>query len=137
MTTAVREYEREAPTASPLDRPPEQRGETDIRPAALAHVAERVGHEVPGVHGVQGNRILAIGSDDRRRIQATADVLSGRRVKLALTVGVDYPAPVRQTLDAVRAHVIERVEALTGYHVARLDLDVSELSRVKPRRRVL
>jgi len=134
--TAVRAYEPEAPTPSPLDRPPEERGETDIRPAALAHIAERVAREVPGVHGIQSNTLLGGGSDDERRIDASADVLSGRRVKVDLTVGVDYPGPVRATLDAVRAHVIERLEALTGYNVARLDLNVAELRRVKPRRRV-
>jgi uncharacterized alkaline shock family protein YloU len=133
--TAVRDYEPGGPTPSPVDRPPEQRGETDVKPAALAHIAERAAHEVPGVHGVEDNRML-VGSDGRRRIDASADMLSGRRVKLDMTVGIDYPGAVRATLDALRAHVIERVEALSGYDVARLDVDVAELRRVKPRRRV-
>jgi len=138
---AVQTYEPDAPTPSPLDRPAEERGETDISSAALAHIAEGVAQEVPGVHGVRSNGLLPIGSDDDRpadrHIRASADVLSRRRVNLQVTVGVDYPARVRWVLDALRRHIIERVEGLTGYDVARLDLEVAELRRVSPRRRVL
>jgi len=138
---AVHAYEPEAPTPSPLDRPPEQRGHTDISSTALAHLAEGVAQEVPGVHGVRSSGLLPVGSDDDRpgdrHIKASADVLSHRRVNLEVTAGLDYPARVRWVLDALRAHIIERVEELTGYDVARLDLEVSELRRIKPRSRVV
>jgi len=137
---AVETYEPDAPTPSPLDRPVEERGETDIQSSAFAHLAERTAHEVPGVHGVRGGGLPLIGSDgadEARHITASADVLPSRRVTIDLTVAVDYPAPVNRIVNELRTYVIEQIEAVTGYRVARLDIDVAELSRAAPRRRVV
>jgi uncharacterized alkaline shock family protein YloU len=136
---AVQTDERDAPIASPLDKPPEERGETDIRASAFAHMAERTALEVPGVHGVRTTTLPLVGSahDDDRNVEASADVLPNRKVKLELKVGIDYPAPVSRIVEELRTHVIERVEALTGYDVDRLDIDVAELGCVNPRRRVI
>ena len=55
-----------------------------------------------------------------------ADVAS-RQTAVELTISVCWPRSVRKVTDAVRAHVRERVRALTGYEVADVDIVVAEL----------
>ncbi|MEO5678856.1 MAG: Asp23/Gls24 family envelope stress response protein [Acidimicrobiales bacterium] len=48
-------------------------------------------------------------------------------VELDLTVGIDYPRPVRLVAEGVAAHVGRRVEELTGRPVGRLSVHVANL----------
>ncbi len=47
---------------------------------------------------------------------------------VALTLSITYPASVSQTTQAVRDRVRERVAALAGLPVARIDIDIPLLS---------
>ncbi|WP_018502085.1 Asp23/Gls24 family envelope stress response protein [Parafrankia discariae] len=61
------------------------------------------------------------------RPEVTARVVDGA-AWVSLTLSIAYPAPVSQTAQAVRDRVRERVAALAGLPVARIDIDIPLLS---------
>lgn len=91
-----------------------QRGLTTVADRAVGRIAARAAHEVAGVAGAT----------------ATARVTGG---VAALDVRLDlrYPAPVATTTAQVRAHLVERVGALTGLQVSVVDVSVAVLRTEK------
>ncbi|OHV46767.1 hypothetical protein BBK14_00330 [Parafrankia soli] len=61
------------------------------------------------------------------RPEATVRVVDGA-AWVSLTLSITYPASVSQTTQAVRDRVRERVAALAGLPVARIDIDIPLLS---------
>ncbi|WP_066068146.1 hypothetical protein [Frankia sp. EI5c] len=58
--------------------------------------------------------------------EVTAQVVDGA-ARVSLTLSVAYPAPVARTTEAVRSRVSERVAALAGLPVARIDIRILTL----------
>ncbi|MEX5707170.1 Asp23/Gls24 family envelope stress response protein [Parafrankia sp. FMc6] len=79
-------------------------------------------------HGY-GRRRPDTGHGDRPsgRPEATVRVVDGA-AWVSLTLSITYPASVSQTTQAVRDRVRERVAALAGLPVARIDIDIPLLS---------
>jgi len=48
-------------------------------------------------------------------------------VRLSMSFTVVYPAPIRETAEAVRGQVRERVAALAGLRVTHLDINIPAL----------
>jgi uncharacterized alkaline shock family protein YloU len=126
------------PLAEPGDR-----GDLTIGAGVVEKIAQRAALDVPGVGDVvsRGRARLFGGGG------ASADVTFGPApgsspgsdprpgtspgpagtARIELTLTVLYPAPAGQTSQAVRRRVVERVRALTGLAVQRVDITVTEL----------
>ncbi|ANZ39084.1 hypothetical protein BBK82_26420 [Lentzea guizhouensis] len=86
------------------------RGLTTVADRAVGRIASRAAHEVAGVAG------------------ATASAhVTGGVAALDVRLDLHYPTPVATTTAAVRAHLAERVGALTGLAVSVVDVSVAEL----------
>ncbi|KOV84524.1 hypothetical protein [Nocardia sp. NRRL S-836] len=87
-----------------------QRGTTTVADRAVGRIATRAAHEVAGVAA------------------ATAGAhVTGGVAALDVRLDLHYPAPVAATTAAVRAHLADRVGALTGLTVSVVDVAVTEL----------
>lgn len=117
--------------------PLEDRGITTFPAQVVARIAEQVASEVPHI-GSDAGGVLGVGArrDFASRPSARCD-LYGRTAVLTLDVGVDFPSPLAPALRALREHVRERVEHLTGLEVGRLDVTISWLNPTTRTRRTL
>ncbi|GAA4703473.1 Asp23/Gls24 family envelope stress response protein [Pseudonocardia yuanmonensis] len=133
-----------APTAGPaLGRPPapatrapaqvalpgwapdaDERGVLDIAPTVLRKLVEHATDLVPGtLHRERRLAGVEVGdAGPRARISASGDAVD---VRLELTCA--YPAPVRDTVAAVRTKIAEELERIAGYRVRSLAVTVSGL----------
>lgn len=117
--------------------PLEDRGTTTVPAQVIAKIAEQVASEVPHI-GSDAGGVLGVGArrDFASRPSARCD-LYGRTAVLTLDVGVDFPSPLAPALSALREHVREKVEHLTGLEVGRLDVTISWLNPAIQARRTL
>lgn len=115
----------------------EGRGSTSVPAKVVARIAEQVASEVPHIGAAAGG-VLGVGArrDFDSRPSATCE-LYGRTAVLRLDVGIDFPSPLTPALSALREHVREQVEHLTGLEVGRLDVTVSWLHPASRARRTL
>lgn len=120
--------------------PTPDRGVTVVTDQAAGRLAMAAASEVDGVVGVGSSGGLSgilpssLSSDRPSSIDASAHV-EGDDVALDLTVGLEYPRPVRTTLEQLARHVGERMQQYAGLRVERLDVTVAELrSPQAPRR---
>jgi uncharacterized alkaline shock family protein YloU len=119
------------PRPAPADRPLHpgdpvaagSRGRTTIAERAVAKVAAAAAAELEGVGGPRGR---LTNRSSRRRPGATAS-LSGRWVRVALEVSIDYPLPVRPVARQLREHVAAQVGRLTGLDAREVDITVVSL----------
>ncbi|MDN5724420.1 MAG: Asp23/Gls24 family envelope stress response protein [Propionibacteriales bacterium] len=103
------------------------RGRLEIAERAVVKVARQVANEVAGAGGHSGG-VLGIGGQADLSARPEVDVqLSGRTATLRVTVGLAYPAPLRQMTERIREHIVARVPALTGIDVHRVDIEVAWL----------
>jgi uncharacterized alkaline shock family protein YloU len=104
---------------------PAARGRLDIAPTVLRKIVEYAADGTPGT--LRHERRLA--GIDIGTAGAGAKVSDGPGgvVDVALELTLQYPAPVRRTVDAVRARVSGEVERLTGRRVRNLAVTVSGL----------
>lgn len=103
------------------------RGATTIAPAVFEKLAARAAAEVPGVEGeVQTGAGRFVPWTSGTPADASAEV-NEDGVVLDLTFNVAYPEPVRQVAEAVRRHVAERVQSITGREVREINITVPEL----------
>lgn len=108
--------------------PAEERGELVIAGHAVERIAAHAARELDDVGGAAG-RVLGValgGEDAGRSVKVDAEV-DGDRVRLATRLSITYPASVARTTEQARAHLRERVSALTGLDVERVDITVTAL----------
>lgn len=117
--------------------PLDQRGTTRMPASVVARIAQQAAAEVPNV-GSDAGGFLGVGArrDFSSRPQARCE-LYGRSAVVDLDVGVGFPSPLPAVLGALRAHVRDRIEHLTGLELARLDVRVSWLHPTTTGRRTL
>jgi uncharacterized alkaline shock family protein YloU len=96
-----------------------RRGLLVIAPRVIERIAARAASDVDGV-APRGS------APPGKGVQADAD-LKGPTATLALRVGVAYPRPVGRVAAAIRSHVADRVQELTGVTVAAMRVTVDEL----------
>lgn len=99
------------------------RGTTTIAPRAVAKIARRAASEVDGVEVAEASGLRGLLS---RGGGASADVAT-RQTALDLRLEVAWPRPVNQVTSAVRHHVRNRVQELTGYEVTDVDIVIDSL----------
>lgn len=103
----------------------EGRGRTRISSGVLERIAVRAALEVPGaVRHTPGPDALAALTSSLPRASAEN---AGERVAVALSVAAEWPAGAVEVAAAVREHVRDRLAAITGRQVDRVDVTVAAL----------
>lgn len=104
------------------------RGRLVLAERVLEKIAGQAATEVMATSGRSGG-FLGLGATSDAGARPKVDVsLSTESADLALAVGITYPGSLRRATQEVRDHVTERVEALTGVDVRRVDVDVTFLA---------
>ncbi|MQA95437.1 MAG: Asp23/Gls24 family envelope stress response protein [Streptosporangiales bacterium] len=103
-----------------------ERGRLRFRDRAVTRLAAYLATEVDAVGGVPGR----LGGEGGARCAAVVD---GGVTTVRLGVSVAYPHSVLATTRAVRAHVRERLGALTGLAVDDVRIEVVRLDRERVR----
>jgi uncharacterized alkaline shock family protein YloU len=132
-----------APTAAPWN-PPEghhrgevvpaqDRGEVSIADQVVEKIAATALGEVDQIGGA-ARRVLGVplGSTDPERLPQVTARVNGSVVTVTAHCSVTYPAPVGRVTEQARAHLVDRVDALTGLNVAQVDITVTALSTDTP-----
>ena len=115
---------------------PEERGITEVNPAVLRKIVEHAADRVPGT--LRHERRLA--GIDVGETGASARIAVGSgdpsTVDVRLEITLQYPAPVRTVVEAVRAHVSSELDHIAGHRVRTLTVTVAGLrpARVAPTR---
>ncbi len=109
------------------------RGSTEISQQVIEKIAGRAASEVRGVDTAEPSALRRFTPfiDDG----ATDAEVGHERATVDLSIRVRYPEPVFQKADEVRTHVVQRVEELTGLHVTRVDVTVSQIAATRSGRR--
>ena len=108
-----------APLASPAAA---QRGSTTIPAKVVAKIAAEAAYET------------------RRNFSSRPEAqceLYGQVAVLHMNLGLVFPTPLADTIEAVRAHVRSRVEHLTGLSVGKINIEISWLNPDGPGRKNL
>ena len=106
-----------------------QRGTTKIA-AEAAYETGNVGSNAGGVLGIGARRNFS------SRPEAQCE-LYGQVAVLHMNLGLVFPTPLADTIEAVRAHVRSRVEHLTGLSVGKINIEISWLNPAGPGRKNL
>lgn len=123
------------PVSEPASEPestarrPAGRGTTRIGPSVARKIAQRAATEVDGVAGTMESRLsrLVPWVHGDGPVDVDADV-GVDDVHIDLSISVRYPEPAGRVAGAVRAHVSDRLSALTGLRVSRIDITVENLA---------
>lgn len=114
-----------------------QRGTTTIPAKVVAKIAAEAAYETGNV-GSNAGGVLGIGA--RRNFSSRPDAqceLYGQVAVLHMNLGLVFPTPLADTIEAVRAHVRSRVEHLTGLSVGKINIEISWLNPDGPGRKNL
>ena len=110
-----------------------QRGTTTIPAKVVAKIAAEAAYETGNV-GSNAGGVLGIGA--RRNFSSHCE-LYGQVAGLHMNLGLVFPTPLADTIEAVRAHVRSRVEHLTGLSVGKINIEISWLNPAGPGRKNL
>ena len=107
-------------------------GSTHIADGVVAKVAGIAAREVPGVHALGGGGARAFGAI-RDAVNAT-DLTQGVKVEVGetqvaadLTIVVEYPAPIQEVADNVRAAVAGAITRVAGLEVVEVNVAVNDV----------
>lgn len=110
----------------------EERGRLDIHPSVLRKIVEHAADQVPGT--LRHERRLA--GIDMGEAGASARITTGPgdppTVDLRLELTLQYPAPVRTVVEAVRAKVGEELDRIAGHRVRAMTVTVAGLRSARP-----
>ena len=114
-----------------------QRGTTTIPAKVVAKIAAEAAYETGNV-GSNAGGVLGIGA--RRNFSSRPEAqceLYGQVAVLHMNLGLVFPTPLADTIEAVRTHVRSRVEHLTGLSVGKINIEISWLNPDGPGRKNL
>lgn len=123
--------------AAGTDASTAQRGTTTIPAKVVAKIAAEAAYETGNV-GSNAGGVLGIGA--RRNFSSRPEAqceLYGQVAVLHMNLGLVFPTPLADTIEAVRAHVRSRVEHLTGLSVGKINIEISWLNPDGPGRKNL
>ncbi|MFS0713946.1 Asp23/Gls24 family envelope stress response protein [Microbacterium sp. 2P01SA-2] len=107
-------------------------GKTTIADGVVAKVAGIAAREVAGVYALGGGGARAFGAI-RDAINAT-DLSQGVKVEVGetqaaadLTIVVEYPAPIQEVAENVRAAVAGAISRLVGLEVVEVNVEVNDV----------
>ncbi len=107
-------------------------GKTTIAEGVVSKVAGIAARAVPGVHALGGGGARAFGAV--REAFTTTDLSQGVKVEVGetqaavdLTLVVEYPAPIQEVCDNVRASVAGAITSLVGLEVVEVNIAVNDV----------
>lgn len=113
--------------------PVADRGELSIAEQVVEKIAATALGEIDQIGGTARTMLgVPLGSTDPDRLPQVTAQVTGSVATLTARCSVTYPAPVARVTDQARAHVIDRVDTLTGLRVAQLDITVTALTSPSP-----
>jgi len=118
--------------ATPLGDVTVASGTTVIVDPVIAKIAGIAAREVPGVYGLGGGAARVVGAI--RDAIGSTDLSQGVKVEVGetqvaadVTIVVEYPLPLQQVANAVRAAVAEAITDLIGMDVAEINVTVTDV----------
>jgi uncharacterized alkaline shock family protein YloU len=124
MTTAI--STDPAPAAVPADLA--ERGALTIADRTVERIAAQAVTEVDGVGGSTARLLgVPVGGQNLDRSAKVSAKVTGDTATLSVRLSISYPRSVLRTSDAVRDHLTNRVQELTGLTVERVDITVTAL----------
>ncbi|WP_406300590.1 Asp23/Gls24 family envelope stress response protein [Embleya sp. NBC_00888] len=110
------------------------RGRTAIADAVVAKITGVAAREIQGVYALGGSVARALDAVRQRVPGGRPNVAHGvsvevgeRQCALDLNLVVEYGVPIAELGQAVRAHIIETVERLTGLEVVEVNIAVDDI----------
>ncbi|OPC81564.1 stress protein, Gls24 family [Embleya scabrispora] len=110
------------------------RGRTSIADGVVAKVAGLAAREIPGVYALGSGVSRAFAAMRKAVPGGRPDVARGVSVEVGekqcavdLSLVVEYGAPIAEVAAAVRDHVIESIERMTGLEVVEVDISVDDI----------
>jgi uncharacterized alkaline shock family protein YloU len=107
-------------------------GKTTIVDPVIAKIVGLAAREVPGVFALGGGAARIVGSI--RDAIGTSDLSQGIKVEVGetqvaadVTIVVEYPLPLQQVADGVRAAVAAAINELIGMEVAEINVTVTDV----------
>ncbi|MGQ7313338.1 Asp23/Gls24 family envelope stress response protein [Microbacterium arabinogalactanolyticum] len=107
-------------------------GRTTIADGVVAKVAGIAAREVSGVYALGGGGARALGAI-RDAVNAT-DLTQGVKVEVGetqaaadITIVVEYPSPIQDVAENVRAAVADAITRLVGLQVVEVNVDVNDV----------
>jgi hypothetical protein avisC_11194 len=137
QTAGTGTTQRGTAQAAGTDAGTTQRGTTTIPAKVVAKIAAEAAYETGNV-GSNAGGVLGIGA--RRNFSSRPEAqceLYGQVAVLHMNLGLVFPTPLADTIEAVRAHVRSRVEHLTGLSVGKINIEISWLNPAGPGRKNL
>ena len=137
QTAGTGTTQRGTAQAAGTDAGTAQRGTTTIPAKVVAKIAAEAAYETGNV-GSNAGGVLGIGA--RRNFSSRPEAqceLYGQVAVLHMNLGLVFPTPLADTIEAVRAHVRSRVEHLTGLSVGKINIEISWLNPAGPGRKNL
>jgi uncharacterized alkaline shock family protein YloU len=112
----------------------EERGRLEINPVVLRKIVEHAADQVPGT--LRHERRLAgidIGIGEAgASARVTAGLGDPPTVDIRLELTLQYPAPVRSVVAAVRVKVADELARIAGHRVRALKVTVAGLRSARP-----
>ncbi|MBF4461531.1 MULTISPECIES: Asp23/Gls24 family envelope stress response protein [unclassified Rathayibacter] len=107
-------------------------GRTVIEDSVVAKVAGIAAREVPGVYALGNNAARAFGAlrqavGGNDHAQGVSVEVGETQVAADVTVVVDYPVPMQQVADSVRAAVADAITELLGMDVAEINVAIVDV----------
>jgi len=119
-------------TATPLGQTAVASGTTVIVDPVIAKIAGIAAREVPGVFALGGGAARVVGAI--RDAIGNSDLSQGVKVEVGetevaadVTIVVEYPLPLQQVADQVRAAVAAAITDLIGMKVAEINVTVTDV----------
>lgn len=137
QTAGTGTTQRGTAQAAGTDAGTAQRGTTTIPAKVVAKIAAEAAYETGNV-GSNAGGVLGIGA--RRNFSSRPEAqceLYGQVAVLHMNLGLVFPTPLADTIEAVRTHVRSRVEHLTGLSVGKINIEISWLNPAGPGRKNL
>jgi uncharacterized alkaline shock family protein YloU len=107
-------------------------GKTVIVDPVVAKIAGIAAREVPGVYALGGGAARVVGAI--RDAMGNSDLSQGVKVEVGetqvaadVTIVVEYPMPLHEVAQQVRAAVADAIESLIGMEVAEINVTVSDV----------
>lgn len=104
---------------------PDERGRLEIHPSVLRKIVEHAADATPGTLRHE-RRLAGVGVGSAGSSATVTDGPDGV-VDVTLVLTLEYPAPVRKTVDAVRSTVGSELARMTGRSIRNLAVTVSGL----------
>ena len=119
-------------TTTPLGATTVATGKTVIVDPVIAKIAGIAAREVPGVFALGGGAARVVGAI--RDAMGNTDLSQGVKVEVGetevaadVTIVVEYPLPLMQVADQVRAAVAAAITDLIGMQVAEINVTVTDV----------